>query len=96
MLVVEKAAWQFCWYLSSKNIAEKIFEGEMSMRTLPMIQIFGKIAHASQVIVKSVKEPESNFLWNFWGNPQRWPRTESGNPPLFIKVAMFMSETHLF
>ena len=61
-----KSAWQFWWNLAGKRTCRKIFEGEMLIRTLSttLLQIFCKIILNSEVIVKSIIDPDDNFLRN--------------------------------
>ena len=63
MLKAAKTTWQFLWNLSNESIVEKIFEGELLIRTLPttLLQIFCKISCNSKVIVKSIIDPDDNF-----------------------------------
>ena len=58
------SAWQtILWNLSSKNIAGKIFEGEVLIRTLPptLLKLFCKIIFNSKVIVNGLKDTDHNF-----------------------------------
>ena len=58
-----KPAWWFWCNLLNASIVEKIFEGEMLIRTLPttLLQIFCNISCNSKVIVKSIIDPDNNF-----------------------------------
>ena len=53
--------------LAGKRKIGKIFEGEMLIRILPttLLQIFCKIILISQAIVKSIENPDDNFLEEF-------------------------------
>ena len=48
-----KQAWQFWWYLSNRSIFLKIFEGELSIRSLTttFLEIFCELLLYSQVIL---------------------------------------------
>ena len=54
----------------TESIFKKLFEGEMFIQSLPttLLQIFGKIIPNFQVIDKSIKDPDENFL----NNSQAW------------------------
>ena len=60
------AAWQIWWNHSGKSKYWKIFEGEMSIRTLAatLIHIFCKIILDSWIIVKSIVDPDDNLSRN--------------------------------
>ena len=66
MLAVAKAAWQFWVKLPDQNIIEKIFKGEMLIRTLSktLHQIFGKITLNFQLLGKIINDSDDNFKRN--------------------------------
>ena len=59
-----KSACQLWWNLAEKSKAEKIFEGERSSITLSttLPQIFCKIILDSKVTIKSIIDPDDNWL----------------------------------
>ena len=58
--VIAKTVWLFCCYLSYKGNFQKIFEGEMSFRTLSttLFQIFCKFMPNSKAIFKGITGPD--------------------------------------